>query len=317
MKILIAEDDAVSRRLLEATLAKWGNEVVSCANGEEAWRFLQKPDSPKLLILDWMMPRLDGVELCRRVRKQNLEEYVYIILLTAKGEKEDLLEGLEAGADDYITKPFILQELKVRIRAGRRILELQEALIAARERMRDRASHDALTGLLNRAGIEEILIRELQRAVREGHRLALAMADLDHFKGVNDTYGHMAGDAVLREVAARMTSSLRSYDAVARYGGEEFLMVLPGCDLEKGKNMAERIRKKIAGKQIDTSEGMIQVSISIGVADSGSITGEDPESLLRACDAALYRAKERGRNQVRTASELNFRRSEDGKEKEK
>ena len=301
MRILIAEDDPVSRRLLEATLRRWGNEPVVCRDGGEAWKVLQNEDAPKLLILDWMMPHLDGLELCRRVRKQSEEEYVYIILLTAKVEKEDIIEGLEAGADDYITKPFNMQELKVRLRAARRILELQEALIDAREKMRDRATHDPLTGLWNRDAITEILNTEYQRARRESHYMAVAMADIDHFKQVNDTFGHLAGDAVLREVARRITSSLRPYDAVARYGGEEFLFVLPGCDMERGKKMAERIRGRISAEPMDTPDGLISITVSFGVADTSFGTDGEPEQVLRAADAALYKAKEAGRDRVELA----------------
>lgn len=309
---MIAEDDPVSKRLLEATLEKWGNEVLSFDNGEDAWDQLQSPDPPRLVILDWMMPRLDGIEICKRIRKQFLEEYIYIILLTAKGKKGDMVDGLEAGADDYITKPFNMQELKVRLRAGRRILELQEALIAAREQMRDRATHDPLTGLLNRAAASDTLNSELQRAIREDSPMSVVMGDIDHFKQINDSFGHLAGDSVLREVARRMSTSIRPYDTVSRYGGEEFLLIIPGCSRKQAKSLAERIRERIREKPFDTPEGMIPVTISFGVADTTMDSCTYPEALLRAADAALYRAKEKGRDRVEVATRYDLPGSSEG-----
>jgi two-component system cell cycle response regulator len=206
MRILIAEDDPVSRRLLEAKLVNWGYEVVVTRDGNEAWQALQADDAPRLAILDWMMPGRDGVAVCREVRKGKGEPYTYLILLTAQAREEDLVTGMEAGADDYIAKPFKSSELKVRLRAGRRIIELQSELIAAREALRAQATHDPLTGLWNHEEILRILGLELVRAKREGRHVGVIMADLDHFKRVNDTYGHMGGDAVLRAAAKTMLS---------------------------------------------------------------------------------------------------------------
>ena len=208
MRILIAEDNAVSRKLLQATLEQWGNDVVLCANGNEAWEALQEDDAPSFAILDWMMPGMDGTEVCRRVRKFKREAYSYIILLTAKTQREDIIAGLESGADDYITKPFDRQELKVRLRAGRRILELQQALIIARDQMKDRATRDPLTGLWNRTEIFGLLENEIERSKREQKDVAVVMMDLDQFKQVNDTHGHLAGDAVLRIVSERLCAAV-------------------------------------------------------------------------------------------------------------
>ncbi len=302
MRILIAEDDAVSRRLLEATLAKWGYEVVVCRDGAEAWEIVQQNDAPNLLILDWMMPGMDGVEVCRRIRLREGLEYAYIIMLTAKGQKEDVLEGLGAGADDYITKPFVTRELKLRLRAGRRILELQSALIAARDRLTELATHDPLTGLWNRTAILETLRNDINRSRREKSPLAIIMADLDHFKLVNDTLGHLAGDAVLREAAKRMRSVARPYDGIARYGGEEFLFIVPGSDAAGGAELAERIRLRLRESPLDTSEGMIRLTISLGVTSNAGIEDANAETLLRTADLALYRAKNAGRDRVVVAS---------------
>ncbi|MFA5354066.1 MAG: diguanylate cyclase [Thermodesulfovibrionales bacterium] len=303
MKILIAEDDPVSRRLLEAKLVKWGYDVVVTKDGNEASQALIAEGAPQLIILDWMMPGMDGVEVCRKVREEMSEPYKYIILLTALQREEDIVAGMEAGADDYITKPFKSNELRVRIRAGRRILELQDELIAAREIQREKATHDPLTTLWNHEEILRILAVELARAERQKTRVGVIMADLDHFKNVNDTYGHMAGDVVLRLTAKRMLSLLRPYDAIGRYGGEEFLIVLPEDTAQGVSDAAERLRTAVAANSMDTSEGMIAITISLGVAVSSEGGGGEPGSLVRAADAALYRAKQKGRNRMEVANE--------------
>ena len=229
MDILIADDDPVSRRLLQVSLGHAGYRVISAANGLEALQALDAVDYPRLCVLDWMMPELDGVDVCRKIREQAREPYVYVILLTSKAGQKEIVEGLESGADDYIVKPFDLHELKARLRSGRRILDLQQELVSARELLRTQATHDSLTGLLNRAAILDLLNKELSRSIRKKEPVATIMADLDHFKHINDTYGHQAGDAVLRQAASRMQSALREYDAMGRYGGEEFLVVSAQC----------------------------------------------------------------------------------------
>ncbi len=301
MRILIADDDPAFRDLLKERLAKWGYEVVIAENGNEAWQVLQADDAPSLAILDWMMPGMAGIEVCRRVRKEKEEPYTYIILLTSQQQDEDIVAGMEAGADDYITKPFKHSELRVRLRAGRRIIELQNELLAARENLREKASHDSLTSLWNHEEILGILGQELARAEREKQCISVIMADLDHFKMVNDTYGHLAGDAVLRLTAKRMLSLMRGYDFIGRYGGEEFLVILPECCKECSVAFAERLRSCVSSGSMDTPEGMIPVTISIGVAASGGENGWAADSLVKAADVALYRAKENGRNRVEVA----------------
>jgi len=298
MKVLIADDSATSRAMLRAALLKWGYEVVMAENGAEAWDILAKPDAPPMAILDWVMPHLTGPEVCSKVRETRREPYTYILLLTSKNSKDETVEGLEAGADDYIVKPFNQQELSVRLRAGKRIIELQLSLMQAREELREKASKDLLTMLPNRAAIMATLHNEIARCHRDRRTVGVALLDIDHFKKVNDTYGHFAGDAVLRETAARLKSSIRAYDQVGRYGGEEFLVVLPNCDMEQARNQADRMRQRLQEEKILADVGTeIQVTASFGVTIS-DLTDRNPDIFVRVADEALYKAKANGRNRV-------------------
>ena len=309
MRILIADDDPISLRLLRRTLERAGYDVTTVDNGTAAVRALCEKDGPRLALLDWIMPGLDGPTVVRTVRKHREQPYVNMILLTSRQSKEDIVAGLESGADDYLTKPFDPQELRARLRTGERILLLEDRLVEAREEMRFKATHDSLTSLWNRGMIEELLYRELQRARRDLHNgcVSLVLGDVDHFKKVNDTYGHASGDAVLREIAARLLRAVRSYDAVSRYGGEEFLIVLSGCDAACVRSRAEDIRRGIEMKPVKTEEGEIRVTISLGVAMSSDWEGADGEELIRQADAALYQAKREGRNRVVLATPSGLR----------
>jgi two-component system, cell cycle response regulator len=304
MRVLVADDDDVMRHILESTLVKWGYDVVVARNGLEAWRLLQGNDAPKLAILDWIMPGMDGVEVCREIRKREDHPYTYMLLLTAKHRKEDVIAGMEAGADDYIPKPFDPQELKVRLRAGRRILDLQAELLSARESLRYQATHDGLTGLLNRSAVLEMLRNELERANRQTMPLCLMLTDLDLFKNINDTYGHSIGDAVLCEAARRMRSSVRAYDTVGRYGGEEFLFILPGCDSENARRHAERLKTCVTGDPIELPRITVSITMSIGAAVTYNAFVEDLDTLIQAADSLLYKAKVQGRDRVVFADNL-------------
>jgi two-component system, cell cycle response regulator len=301
MKILIAEDDNLSRMMLEKTLRQAGYEVIATEDGERALKELKKDDAPRLALLDWLMPGKDGVSVCREVRQHKEQAYTYVILLSSKESKAEIVEGLESGADDYLTKPFDVEELKARLRAGERILELQDRLVEARESMRFRATHDLLTSLWNRGVIMELVSREMQRSFRENSCTAVMMCDIDHFKQVNDQHGHSAGDDVLREVARRLQHAVRSYDMVGRYGGEEFLVVLNRCEPSSALARAENLRSAISGRPIQAMGKTLAVTVSVGLALSTDFQNCDADEVIRKADTALYAAKEAGRNCVRIA----------------
>lgn len=304
MRVLIADDDAVARRLLEVTLTHWGYEVVSVASGLEAIQTLQAPNAPSLAILDWEMPGIEGVEVCRQARQQDEGRYTYIILLTARNRKEDIVEGLQSGADDYVIKPFDTYELQARVRAARRIVELQDQLIASRDALEVQATHDILTGLWNRRAIFDILSREIVRSRRQGTYVAVVLADVDRFKSINDTYGHLAGDQVLTEIAHRMAAQLRSYDSIGRFGGEEFMIVAPEGTSSNPQAMAERVRAAIEATPVRLNDRDFRVTASLGVAIGGPGGADLQDALLRAADAALYLAKQQGRNRVVAAETM-------------
>lgn len=297
MKVLIADDSATSRALLRSVLTGWGYEVVTARDGGEAWDILSQPDAPSLVILDWVMPVMTGPEVCHNVRETLREPYTYILLLTSKGSKTETVEGLNAGADDYIVKPFDEHELQVRLRAGKRIIDLQMDLLQAREELRERAEKDLLTMLPNRSAITSALDKEVSRCHRDRRTVGVILLDIDHFKRINDTYGHFAGDAVLRETAGRLRSNTRPYDQVGRYGGEEFLVVLPNCDLEQASQQAERMRVKLQESPMVIDGNELTVSASFGVTVSDG-SERHSDLFVRVADEALYKSKALGRNCV-------------------
>ena len=303
MRILVAEDDPAHRQLIARLLTKWGYSVTTAADGAEALRLLDGGTPIPLVLADWMMPELDGLEVCRTIRRRFTEPYVYVILLTARDQRDDMLTGFAAGADDYLTKPVHHSELNARIRAAKRIIDLQEKLLVAQNRLRDQAMHDALTGIWNRRAVFEALSAELDRCRRSGVPLAVVMIDLDHFKDVNDRHGHLIGDEVLREAAQRIRRAVRSYDAVGRYGGEEFLIVAPGFDGNHALDFAERLRRSFAESPIDTSRQPLAVTVSLGVAIASPGRDWTSERLLALADEALYAAKHKGRNAAVLATE--------------
>ena len=295
--ILVAEDDPISRRILEKNLKSWGYETLLANDGRGAWEAIQRPDV-RLALLDWMMPEADGPEICRRIREAKKGKYTYILLLTARDQPQDIITGLQAGADDYMIKPVNFLELKTRLQTGQRIIDLEDKLLQTQAQMTELATKDGLTKLWNRTFIMEFLDEELIRAGRTGSPLSLIMLDLDFFKKINDERGHRTGDEVLMRIAEILTKGVRPYDKIGRYGGDELMLVLPNCDRGDAGLIAERLRRECAAEQIRVYGKVINVTISAGCASSDHLVRPTGDRIIQACDKALYRAKAAGRNRV-------------------
>ena len=298
MKVLIAEDEKILRLRLEKLLVEMDFEVVSCKDGIEAWDAIRSENTPSILILDWMMPGMDGIEICSNVRMQTKEAYTFILLLTSKGGQEDYVKGMEAGADDYMTKPFNHIELKARLRVGKRIVELNEELLSVRDSLQKQANHDKLTGLFNRHYMSEILDREFSRSLRYKTDLSCLLLDLDYFKEINDTFGHSFGDMVLREFSACLKKNSRKSDFSFRYGGEEFMLLLPNTGITGAQNVAETIRAACDKKLYTYDTQTTNVTVSIGIASVKQHQLLESKEILALADKALYRSKAEGRNRV-------------------
>lgn len=288
-KVLVADDDRLYRVILEDSLKKWGYNVITAEDGYEALHILEQPDGPQLAVIDWVMPGLEGPEVCRRVRQQR-KGYIYIILLTGKDSKEDILKGFESGADDYMVKPFDPEILRYKLKIGERIIRMENELF-------ELATTDHLTGLLNRRSFMDRLETELNRCIRLRRPLGLLIADIDFFKKINDTYGHRAGDEVLKNFAGILKKNLRVYDFAGRYGGEEFIVCLVECDIEESFKVAERLRTEVQSQSMFRTEDNreIFVTASFGV----TALEQEPKSidqLIKEADEALYKAKRSGRN---------------------
>lgn len=301
MKILIAEDNKISRRMLEKVFDGHEYEVFSASDGDEAWKILEEPEHPRLLILDWMMPGITGVEIVQRLRERPDGHTYYIMILTSLDTPADISFALDGGADEFVSKPYHADALRARANVGRRIVNLHSSLS---EKMRlleeahatisHQAATDELTGLYNRRFFNENLAKHLSASRRHSLQISIIMTDIDKFKAVNDTYGHSAGDLILKICANTMRSLARTEDTVARWGGEEFIILLPYTPLEGATVLAERIRCTLASDCLAGSS--MPVTASFGVAELKE--GEDAEALLRRADKALYRAKDEGRNRV-------------------
>ena len=300
--ILIAEDDAVSRRLMEMTLRQAGYEVVSAVNGLEAFNRFKQRFFP-IILTDWGMPEMDGLELCRAIRENPTEGYVFIFLITGRDSKKDIIVGLEAGADDYLTKPFDRSELIARLKTALRVLKLEKSLKDAYEKIRLLSITDKLTGCYNRTYMDEYLSKEIARATRYLRPISLVMADIDHFKRINDSYGHQAGDLILKNFVGWIREGLRKeVDWIARYGGEEFLIVLPETDFKSAMHSAERLRKAVSQNVTAYGDRAIRITASFGVVGFNPSAGNNTfshESMIDKADKSLYEAKEEGRNRVR------------------
>lgn len=294
MTVLIAEDDPVTRLLLEEMLAEMGHASLTVADGNLALETVRKNPDINLVLLDWELPVMDGGEICRAVKE--LERFVYIIMVTSKSGTKNLVQCIEAGADDFVSKPFSVDELKVRIMAGQRILHHEN-------RMAKHANYDELTGIWNRRMILHFMENEWWRAQREEGRLSVMVIDIDHFKPVNDTYGHHAGDLVLIQFAQIVAANVRPYDQFGRYGGEEFLLVMPLSVSGDAKLLAERLRESIEEAEFSVgSEQTIKLTASIGLAQK-SPSDRTPNDTFKRADECVYRAKTEGRNRVIMSAE--------------
>ncbi len=296
MHILIAEDDRSVRMLLTTVLEDHGHEVIETSNGRDAWEILKSQEGPSLAILDWIMPQMDGLEVISRLRSLDSKRPVYLILLTAKTKKSELIAGLEAGADDYLSKPFDVGELQARVKVGCRMIEMQNALIKSKEELEYQASHDPLTGLLNRRAVMDYLNKELIRCGRHNDSLAVAMCDIDHFKQVNDKYGHQTGDDALICFSKYLTENLRRYDTIGRMGGEEFLIITPLKEGTDYRELYNRLCANISETPFSTRSGDLKITVSMGVVATSAELSLD--TLLGKSDDALYQAKAEGRNRV-------------------
>jgi len=304
-KILVVDDSPIDRKLLEQALSREQYTVLSAESGKEAIQLFAE-HRPPLVITDWLMPDVTGIELCQRIRLESQESYTYIIILTAMTEKDKLVKGLGAGADDYLTKPFHANELLARVGVGRRIADLHRQIEAKSRVLEELALTDAMTGLLNRRGIELWAGRELSAAARHDFPLWAVMADMDNFKSVNDTYGHDAGDAVLKGFAEILKTNTRSADICGRVGGEEFLIVLTHTNRDGAKLAIERIREKFSAQRFRFRGRDVVVTASFGIAGHSRHQSQNFNRLLTQADAALYSAKQRGRNRVElVATEIN------------
>lgn len=295
--ILVAEDDRVAGNLLERKLNEWGYLVHRAEDGQQAWQLLKRPEI-RIALLDWMMPGIEGPELCQRLRQSKKARYTYLILLTARDSSFDIIQGLEAGADDYMTKPINLMELRARLQTAHRIINLEDNLIKAKRKLTRMASTDSLTHAWNRRSIFGFLAEELNRFRRTGCPFGILMIDIDHFKKINDRYGHPAGDAVLKQLVTLVRNNLRNYDRVARYGGDELILLLPGSEAKATEIIASRLLERIRQHRFKIGPRIsIPLTISVGGATATS-PQEKAEILIRAADRALYLAKKRGRDRM-------------------
>ena len=309
-RILVVDDVPDNVEILDARLSSRGYAVITAANGEEALERVQD-EPPHLILLDVMMPGLDGHQVARRIKDDEKLPFIPIILVTALNEAEDVVQGLESGADDYISKPYNFRELEARVRAMLRIKFLQDELDLknrelelANKRLKKLSITDGLTELYNHRHVHQLLHDEFERSLRTGEQVAVAMMDLDRFKNINDTYGHPTGDVILYETARIIKETAREIDMPGRYGGEEFIGLLPGTDEEAAAHVAERVRQAVEAHVYRDGATEVRMTVSCGVASFPGDGIDSPESLLKAADEALYQAKHGGRNQVIRASQV-------------
>ena len=301
IRVLVADDSAVSRKLVEQTLSDKQYSLVFAKSGREAVNLFAE-HHPTLVIVDWIMPDLTGLEICKHIRSKEKASYTYIILLTGKSEKESVVEGLAAGADDYLTKPFHHEELIARVGVGLRIMELQREIEVKNAMLQELALTDPLTCLPNRRAIEDWATRQLNGAARYGFSFWVAMADLDHFKTVNDTYGHEAGDTVLKVFSQILKTKSRRSDICGRIGGEEFLFVLTHATEDDAKRVIEYVRAELEETKFNFNGKSLTVTASFGLAGFAGTHAPEFNQLVAQADLALYSAKRLGRNRIEVAA---------------
>lgn len=308
IKVLVADDSAVYRKLVEQTLSENQYAVMFAKSGREALDIFGK-HRPPLVITDWMMPDFSGIELCENIRQRFQDSYTYIIILTGMSHKSEVVKGLTSGADDYLTKPFDREELLARAGVGRRVVELHRQIEAKNRLLEQLALTDPLTNLPNRRAIEDWATRQLSGAARYGFTFWIVMADLDHFKQINDTYGHEAGDTVLKRVAEILRSHSRKSDICGRVGGEEFLLSLSHATGENVKLVIDRIRADLEATKFSFAGGVVTVTASFGVACFHGENARDLNQIISYADAALYTAKRSGRNRIEFSPDTELPRS--------
>ncbi len=296
-KILIAEDDLITAKIIERHLKKWGYTVFFENNGEDGWKTLEK-ENIQIALLDWMMPKMDGLQLCRKIRDSRSDPYTYLILLTARASTDDIVEGLNAGADDYITKPLEPAELRARLMTGIRIIELENKNKRLQIKLEKLAREDSLTGFLNKKNIHERLEEELSRGLREKQPISAVLLDIDRFKQINDSHGHNAGDQVILEIAGRLRDNVRRHDHIGRYGGDEIMVLLWHTSTEHLRIVADRLCSCVSREPIPTDAGPLQVSVSVGGASSEDHLNISSADMIKVADLALYDAKHQGRDRA-------------------
>lgn len=296
-RVIVAEDHKATRLMLIQMLRRWGFEAVPAASGNEVLEIVDQKRPPELIIMSRSLPGIDAVELCQKVTNRHTDYSPYILMLAMQNDSQELVRVLESGAAEYLKTPFEAQELRARLVVASRILKRQESLITSRDRFRLLATRDPLTGLWNRRSIHQIFKDELASAAQSERTTGVLLVDLDFFKKVNDTHGHLAGDFVLQETSRRLRKALRTYDSVGRYGGEEFLIVVPGATESEACELAERLRSAVERKPVRVGENQIRITLSIGVAIA-SPREQSPAGVLERADAALYDAKKFGRNRT-------------------
>jgi two-component system, cell cycle response regulator len=298
VRILVAVDDAGLGTWLVSHLRDWRHEAILCGEGLEAWRLLKEDDPPDLAILSRTMPGMDGVAICREMRNIERQAYTYVILFLGSRNDDDVVEALDAGADDFMSQPVDIPELQIRIRSGCRIVRLQQDLLCALSALDFQAARDQLTGLWNRRGILRVLKSESARAVRKGSSVGVIMADLDALHEINSRCGQAEGDAFLQELASEMTRAVRPYDSIGRLGGGKFVFVLPGCNAESARLAAERLRSVLGETAVGRQEGLRDVTMSCGVVAVCGTDNPKAEWMMDRADEALTLAKVRGKNRV-------------------